>query len=199
MAEAARQAKFRGTLPPQIGRAVSFRFSIAATGRNSCFMKLRSLLLWILTACMALALGGLSGCAAFGKKSKIRKPSASDMADQSGDVAFQAFRERLRKAVAQRDVQAMAGMMTPNFGYSWEAGGEGGGVFEYWDRNNLWPELKLVLKEKFVPSGNYMVAPAEVTFDPDYKGYRAGLTQVNGAWRFAFFVAAPPASEVPAQ
>jgi hypothetical protein len=72
-------------------------------------------------------------------------------------------------------------------------------VFDYWERNNLWPELKLVLNEKFVPSGNYMVAPPEVTYDPDYKGYRAGLQLVNGSWRFAFFVGVPPAAEVPGQ
>ena len=42
-------------------------------------------------------------------------------------------------------------------------------------------------------------APKEVTFDPDYKGYRAGLQLVNGSWRFAYFVSAPPASEVRGQ
>lgn len=158
-------------------------------------MKFRPLLFWILAVCLALSLGGLSGCASARKKSK--QPKATDMANQNGDMAFEAFKDRLNKAVARRDMQTLASMMTENFGYSWEPGGEGAGVFEYWERNNLWPELRLILKEKFVPSGNYMVSPPEVTYDPDYKGYRAGLTQVRGAWRFAFFVPAPPASEVP--
>ena len=144
-----------------------------------------------------LAWGGLAGCASLRHKPKIAKPSASDMADQSGDVAFQAFLGRLRKAAARRDVEQLASVMSSNFGYSWEPGGEGPGVFDYWNRNNLWPELELVLKEKFVPSGNFMVAPPEVTYDPDYRGYRAGLQMVNGAWRFAFFVSAPPGSEIP--
>jgi len=161
-------------------------------------MRFRAFLVWLLTVSMAISLGGLSGCASLKKKPKITKPSASDMADQSSDVAFQAFLTRLRKAVARRDMATLAPMMAENFGYSWEAGGEGAGVFDYWNRNNLWPELTLVLREKFVPSGNFMVAPSEVTFDPDYKGYRAGLQLANGSWRFAFFVSAPPASEVPA-
>ena len=162
-------------------------------------MHFRPLFLWLLTGVMALSMAGLSGCASLKKKPKIVKPPGTDMADQSSDTSFQAFQNRLRKAVSKRDIETLAPMMAPNFGYSWESGGEGAGVFDYWNRNNLWPELELVLKEKFVPSGNFMVAPAEVSFDPDYKGYRAGLQLVNGSWRFAFFVAAPPAAEVPAQ
>jgi len=159
-------------------------------------MKSRSLFHLLLTGLLVLAMGG---CASLKKKPKIQKPPGTDMPDQSGDTAFQAFQSRLRKAVAKRDIATLAPMMAPNFGYSWEPGGEGAGVFDYWNRNNLWPELELVLREKFVPSGNFMVAPPEVTFDPDYKGYRAGLQLVNGAWRFGFFVSAPPAAEVSGQ
>ena len=162
-------------------------------------MKSRPFFHYFFAALLALALGGLAGCASFHKKPRIQKPPGADMPDQSGDTAFQAFQGRLRKAVARRDIPALAPMMSANFGYSWEPGGEGAGVFDYWNRNNLWPELDLVLREKFVPSGNFMVAPPEATFDPDYKGYRAGLQLVNGAWRFGYFVSAPPASEVPSQ
>ena len=162
-------------------------------------MKPLALPRFLLTALLMLAVAGLSGCASLSKKSKIQKTSGPDMPDQSGDTTFQAFHARLRKAVARRDINALAPMMAPNFGYSWEPGGEGAGVFDYWNRNNLWSELDLVLRENFVPSGNYMVAPPEATFDPDYKGYRAGLQLVNGAWRFGYFVSAPPASEVPGQ
>ena len=158
-------------------------------------MKFRPFLTLLFTGLLAIAMVGFSGCASSGKKPKISKPG-HDMADQSADASFQAFCNRLRKAVSKRDVPMLSSMMSQNFGYSWEPGGEGAGVFDYWNRHNLWPELELVLKEKFVPSGNFMVAPAEVTFDPDYKGYRAGLQLVNGSWRFAYFVSAPPASEV---
>jgi hypothetical protein len=155
-------------------------------------MKLRTLWILLLTGGLALTMGGLTGCSSLKKKPKIVKPSKHDMADQSEDTSFRAFQSRLRKAVSKHDTQMLSSMMVPNFGYSWENGGEGPGVFDYWDRNNLWPELELVLKEKFVPSGNFMVAPADVTFNPDYKGYRAGLQLVNGGWRFAYFVSAPP-------
>jgi hypothetical protein len=33
-----------------------------------------------------------------------------------------------------------------------------------------------------------MVAPPQFAFDPEYHGYRAGITMVNGSWRFAYFV-----------
>lgn len=117
--------------------------------------------------------------------------------DENQDVSFQSFLNRLRRAAAKRDRSEMANLMNANFGYSWEPGGEGPGVFQYWDANNLWPELNLVLQEKFVPSGDYMVAPAQITYDPDYKGYRAGLRLVGGSWRFAYFVSAPSANAAP--
>ncbi|HWL54474.1 MAG TPA: hypothetical protein VNQ90_18690 [Chthoniobacteraceae bacterium] len=125
------------------------------------------------------------------EKDQIAAPTGS-LRDQSGDVSFQGFVSRLRKAASKRDVEMMANMMTPDFGYSWEPGGEGPGVFRYWDKNNLWPELNLILRESFVLSGDFMVAPPQVATDPDYHGYRAGLRMVNGSWRFAYFVSAPP-------
>ncbi len=136
----------------------------------------------------------LPGCETPWKKPKIKKPAARDMPDQNKDMSYQAFLGRLRKAVAMRDADMLSSMMTANFGYSWEPGGEGPGVFEYWQKNNLWLRLDLVLRDKFVPSGDYMVAPAEVAYNPDYAGYRAGLRQVDGTWRFVYFVSAPPVS-----
>jgi len=133
-----------------------------------------------------------TGCSSTGKKKpETAKPPAGSLKDQSGDVSFQAFVSRLRKAVAAKDKATLATMMTPNFGYSWDADGEGAGVFDYWDANNLWPEVQAVLREKFVPNDNYMVAPAEVTFNADYVGYFAGLRLERGSWRFAYFVPAP--------
>lgn len=157
-------------------------------------MNFRPVFILLLTGSLVLSMGALTGCGSLKKKPKVVTPKGT-LTDQNGDTNFQAFQTRLRKAVAKRDAQTLASMMSPNFGYSWEQGGEGAGVFDYWNRNNLWAELELVLREKFVPSGNYMVAPAEVTFDPDYKGYRAGLQLVNGSWRFAYFVPAPPSGQ----
>ncbi len=136
----------------------------------------------------------LAGCKTFEKKKdeQIQRPEGS-LSDQSGDISFQGFVSRLRKAVRARDRETLASMMSPNFGYSWAPGGEGPGVFEYWDAHRLWPELEKTLRQKFVPSGSYMVAPPAVALDPDYGGYRAGLRLVNGSWRFAYFVSAPPA------
>ena len=123
-----------------------------------------------------------------------KKPPAPTLRDQNGDTAFLAFVGRLRKAVAAHDAEAVAGMMTPDFGYLLEPTaddrGEGRGVFAYWDRANVWPELQLVLNERFVPFGNsYMVAPPEFAVEAEnYHGYRAGLQLVNGGWKFAYFV-----------
>ncbi len=150
----------------------------------------RCSLLFRLLLLPALAFA-LAGCGITGKKERIVGPPG-DLENQSGDVSFQAFVTRLRAAAAKRDTVTLSMMMTPDFGYSWAAGGEGPGVFDYWDARNLWPDLQAVLRERFVPSGNYMVAPAEVTLNPDYPGFRAGLRLVNGSWRFSYFVPAPP-------
>lgn len=119
-----------------------------------------------------------------------KKPPINNMPDQNGDQAFLAFLGRLRLAIRAHDVDTIASMMTTDFGYRIEPLGEGKGVFEYWDQNNVWPELELVMKERFVPNGErYMVAPAEFVTNPDnYTGYRAGLRLENGSWKFAYFV-----------
>ena len=122
------------------------------------------------------------------KSEKLRSTARND------DVAFQAFITRLRQAVQEHDMNEIAGMMTADFGYRLDPPGEGPGVFEYWDQNNVWPELSLVLNETFVVNnvgqGNeYMVSPPEFVADPEkYTGYRAGIQLVNGSWKFAYFV-----------
>src|SRR5438105_14904651 len=69
-------------------------------------------------------------------------------------------------------------------------------VFQYWDENNLWPELEGILSETFVKKQDYMVAPPQFA-DPslNYDGYRAGVRRVNGSWKFAYFVSAWPAGK----
>ena len=152
-----------------------------------------------LAALLALATLPLSGCKTLEEKKKedtaLTKPKKqpTTLRDQSGDVAFQSFLNRLRAAVGHRDVETLASMMTEQFGYSYEPGGEGAGVFKYWDENNVWPELKLVLSERFVPSEkNFMVAPPEFVAHSEqsepYTGYRAGIMLQNGGWKFAYFV-----------
>jgi hypothetical protein len=130
------------------------------------------------------------------KKAAETKPAkrkvVTTMPDQGGDVAFQSFISRLRQAIAAKDTDAIAGMMTTDFGYHINPDLEGPGVFAYWDQNNIWPELQLVIREHFVPFGDardgFMVAPVEFTTAADYAGYRAGVRLVNGAWKFAYFV-----------
>lgn len=132
------------------------------------------------------------------KKKKAEKkeepaPKPKDIPDAGGDVSFQSFVGRLRKAVGARDIPVLASMMTSNFGYLLEPeegySGEGEGVFRYWDENGLWPELQSIVNEKFVPNGNFMVAPPQFASDPpNYTGYRAGLIRLGGSWRFAYFV-----------
>ncbi len=143
-------------------------------------MKIRVLLILALVFLVA-------GCSTPDKK-KPKVPPANQMQDQSGDVAFQSFIGRLNRAVAAHDLQTIASMMTTNFGYRLDPPGEGDGVFQYWDQNNIWPDLLNVLGQKFVPKNNFMVAPAQFANDPQYNGYRAGILLVNGSWKFAYFV-----------
>src|SRR5690349_14892775 len=141
---------------------------------------------------LALAMGG---CQSPEKKKKTTKqetkPAKVKPGQESTDVDFDGFVSRLRKAVAAHDMNTIAQMMTPNFGYQLEPPLEGDGVFKYWDENNLWPELEGILSEKFVKSRDkdFMVAPPQFA-DPslNYDGYRAGIRRVNGSWKFAYFV-----------
>jgi len=109
---------------------------------------------------------GLSGCQTPSQKEKakkaaLKKKTKAELREESSDVDFQAFVGRLRKAVAAHDVNTLAEMMTPDFGYSLNPEKSGEGVFKYWDEQNLWPELDGILSEKFVKKGGYMVAPPQ--------------------------------------
>ena len=147
----------------------------------------------ILRFLLILVLGfSVVSCNTPAKKKKDENKRPPTMDDQNGDVSFQSVLTRLREAVAKHDVPMVASLMTPDFGYLMDPipgdAGSGEGVFRYWDKNNLWPELNLILKEKFVPFGNYMVAPPQFATDPGYTGYRAGIMNQKGSWRFAYFV-----------
>ncbi len=142
-----------------------------------------------LLLCGALA---LTACPTTNPKKPAKKPAATEKheaAADDGSVDFQAFLGRLRQAVKAHDVNTLAGMMTPDFGYRLEPVGAGDGVFKFWDDNNLWPELDAVVSENFQSKDAYMVAPPQFA-DPaaQYEGYRAGIRRVNGSWKFAYFV-----------
>ena len=140
---------------------------------------------------LALAIGG---CKSPPKKEKTKAEQEKKAAkvkpgQESTDVDFDGFVSRLRKAVQAHDMNTIAQMMTADFGYSLNPERSGDGVFQYWDENNLWPEVEGILSEKFVKKQEYMVAPPQFA-DPslNYDGYRAGIKRVNGSWKFAYFV-----------
>ena len=142
----------------------------------------------LLRLLLCVLLGCSLGACSTARKKQADKNKSLDMADLSGDVAFQAFLGRLRKAVDAHDMQTVASMMTPNFGYRLNPVGEGEGVFEYWDQEALWPQLQSVLSQHFVSKDSFMVTPPAFATDPNFHGYRAGITSVNGSWKFAYFV-----------
>jgi hypothetical protein len=123
------------------------------------------------------------------KQAELKKKAKADLREEGTDVDFQAFVGRLRKAVAKRDVEAIKSMMTDDFGYKLEPPLSGPGVFQYWEQENLWPELDGILSERFVKKGAFMVSPPQFA-DPslNYDGYRIGITRVRGSWKFAYFV-----------
>jgi hypothetical protein len=145
------------------------------------------LLLSVVLACALLACGSPQT-----KKDKVAAAKAQRQTEDSqeleNDPDFQGFVGRLRKAVAQHDVDTLAPMMTQNFGYSLNPVGEGPGVFQYWDQMNIWPQLEAVLAQHFVLKGSFMVSPPAFANDPNFHGYRAGMTTVEGSWKFAYFV-----------
>jgi len=122
------------------------------------------------------------------KQAELKKKAKVDLREE-GDVDFQAFLGRLRKAITKRDVETLKSMMTEDFGYKLEPPMSGPGVFQYWEQENLWPELDGILSERFVKKGAFMVSPPQFAdASLNYDGYRIGITRVRGSWKFAYFV-----------
>lgn len=132
------------------------------------------------------------------KKAKQEKEDAIyKIRDDNKDVSFRSFVGQLRKAVANRDVKVLSTLMTADFAYSWAPGGQGYGCFQYWDENNLWPELQAVVADDFVSSGNFLVAPKEFAeMGEEYGGFRAGVRREKGSFKLAYFVP-PEDAEMP--
>ncbi len=148
----------------------------------------------LLTSLLALAFV-FAGCETPQKKkeklkqAELKKKAKANLREESTDVDFQAFVGRLRKAVAKRDVETIKSMMTEDFGYKLEPPMSGPGVFQYWEQENLWPELDGILSERFVKKGAFMVSPPQFAdASLNYDGYRIGITRVRGSWKFAYFV-----------
>jgi hypothetical protein len=146
-----------------------------------------------LASILLLLVLATGGCQSPQKKKTAKqetKPAKVKPGQEPTDVDFDGFVARLRKAVATHDMNTIAQMMTPDFGYSLNPERSGDGVFQYWDENNLWPEVEGILSERFVKKGEeYMVAPPQFA-DPslNYDGYRAGIRRLKGSWKFAYFV-----------
>ena len=127
------------------------------------------------------------------KDSKKAAHTPPPPGEEEADIDFQAFIGRLRRAVKAHDLNTVASMMSPDFGYFLGATAaddrSGPGVFQYWDENGLWTELDGILSERFVQKEDFMVAPPQFA-DPsaEYTGYRAGIRRVNGSWKFVYFV-----------
>lgn len=144
-----------------------------------------------------LALGWMfAGCAHHDEKKEKDKVKPADVGkakkpaipDASNDMTFQSFLGRLRIAVHTKDRVMLQSMMAPDFGYRWDTPPAGETPFDYWDQNQLWGELEKLLEQPFGPSENYMVSPPAFRNEGNYRGYRCGLKQYNGGWRFAYFV-----------
>src|SRR5690349_1740211 len=86
------------------------------------------------------------------KQAALKKKAKVDLREPQ-DVDFQAFLVRLRKAVSKRDKETLKSMMTDDFGYKLDPALSGPGVFQYWEQEDLWPELDGILSEKFVKKG----------------------------------------------
>lgn len=140
-----------------------------------------------------LLCAALAGCESPYKKSD-EEEKKEPLKNQVKDPTFLAFVGRLKIAVAKKDRAMILSMMTSDFGYRWDNPPPGEQPFDYWDKHNLWGELNNLLRQPFVPNDRYLVAPPQVTLDPNYRGYRVGMRTVRGAWRFAYFVPGEPES-----
>lgn len=136
----------------------------------------------------------LAGCPATDKKPAKARGKAESIPNRelAGDVSFQAFVGRLKLAVAARDRDTLAEMMTRDFGYRWDAAPEDETPFSYWDSQKLWPRLREVVSQRWSEHDGYMIVPPPGAEESTTGGFRAGIAMVDGSWRFSYFVPPPP-------
>jgi hypothetical protein len=163
----------------KLGDSSGFEELPPVFGGGMCVRILRPMLLVVL----------LGGCR-FGMPSRKAGQTGSPSSAQVKDHTLQAAVEQLRVAVHRRDAEGVARWMSSDFGYRWDAPPVEENVFEYWARNDLWPELEAILEERLVVKGEYMVGPPAFANDPSYRGYRVGFRTEDGQWKFAYFVSA---------
>jgi len=117
------------------------------------------------------------------------KPADKPKPGRSDQAGLEQFLAQLRTAVAERNMEVVASLMTPNFGYQLEPPREGEGVFQFWDEHGLWEELALIVQEPFVEYHGFHVAPPVFAeSEGGYTGYRAGIRKIKGKWKFVYFV-----------
>ena len=139
----------------------------------------------------------LTGCESPYKKSE--KKREVEKKNASNDPTFQSFLGRLKTAIDKKDYEMLRTMMAPDFGYRWDNPPPGDSIFAYWDLNNQWPELRRLMQQPFMPLEDFMVSPPDFADHPEsFTGYRVGLKQVGGSWRFVYFVPPPPPEQMPA-
>lgn len=144
----------------------------------------------LLVTIIALCL--LAGCKTpYKEKDKVeqKEKRGEQIRDQTGEQSFQAFMGQLRTAVGKRDREVLTSLMSRSFGWRFDDPPAGETAFAYWDQNNSWGDLQMLLQQRAVPHENYMVLPSEFAAAPEtFRGPRAGMRQENGSWKFAYFV-----------
>jgi hypothetical protein len=118
----------------------------------------------------------------------VASPSPTEAQRGADTEDFTVFISKLRDVIHRRDRQALALLMTGNFGYHLKPQRSGKGVFEYWDKNKLWGEVEHTVNQQFSRKGNYMVAPAEFATSASFMGCRAGVIEIGGRWFFSYFI-----------
>ena len=165
-----------------------------ATSQTSPLFPLRMKFRLILSLSYAIALIACDSTAKRTEKKTTRSPltkPASPAPVDTDDMSLQSFITRLRTAAAAKDLPTLAAMMASDFGYRWDAGPQGESVFDFWDANNLWPQLAAVVNANWTPHEGFMVAPPQMVSDSNYPGFRAGVAMKDGGWKFAYFVPPP--------
>src|SRR5688572_8380741 len=97
---------------------------------------------------LAVAMCGLTGCSFWNKDKAVGGEVGPEKVSVEGGTLLEMesrdeFIRKLRAGAKERNLEMLASMMLPNFGFSLNPLREGDGVFQYWDENQLWDEIEL--------------------------------------------------------